>query len=349
MNMPNRKNNNRRRGNGAMRSNVASNPFLQCAFASVDFEVDKVRGVPDNFSGRSVVKRHRLTDPITNLPANDAYYVFMPVPGMAYYTATLSAGTPIPNTQVFNGIQYPDTPILFPPSSESSNVTAARCIGKYIEFVPTVNATTWTGSITVWKIPVTMSNSKRVVTDIASTMLLDGTVGISTVSGSNYVAGNNMGAYAVSTSISGDHPFTPILMDYSSIPLNGPVTGEFGRFTGTFTGLMDHYTIVVKITGNASYTLKVHECNEYMVPNTSILFDYASASADLDVRALLAYKTITQRLPVAVSYYENAKFWETVLRLFNQATAYGSLLPGALGMASQGANLMGVAAASLFV
>lgn len=338
------------KNNGRMSRSIANDPFLQCAFASCDFELDKVRGVPDNYSGRTVVKRHRFVGTIANTAGNDTHLVCLPSPGIAYYQSTTTSAATLPSNNVFSAVGYPDSQVLFPTGQEDVNVIKARHVGKFVELIPTVNATSWSGAVTCWKVPITMAYSGRGTGDLNPTYNLVGSSGISAPSGSNYVAGNNMGVYAVAGCLSGDHVFNPILRDVRAIPtLQSVTTGDWGIFVGGFNGLLDTETIVIKITGNAQYIIKVHDCIEYQVPNTSILFDYSSASADFNPAALIAYKEIRRNLPVAVSYFENATFWETVLKIFNRATAMGSFIPGPIGMMSQGANLMGVAAASLLV
>jgi hypothetical protein len=53
--------------------------FLKCAFAPPDFASSNVRGVPDEYQGRSLVKKHRLVASQTFSTANMDYYYLLQV------------------------------------------------------------------------------------------------------------------------------------------------------------------------------------------------------------------------------------------------------------------------------
>lgn len=69
--------------------------FLKCAFAPPDFSSTQVTGVPDEFRGMTLLKKHAFTTSLTVAPANDYYILLLPVPGVTMFMATVATGTPI--------------------------------------------------------------------------------------------------------------------------------------------------------------------------------------------------------------------------------------------------------------
>lgn len=45
--------------------------FLKCAFAPPDFSDTQVRGIPDNYRGKTLLKKHRLTASTTLFATSD--------------------------------------------------------------------------------------------------------------------------------------------------------------------------------------------------------------------------------------------------------------------------------------
>jgi len=73
-------------------STVDGLAFLKCAFAAPDFESDSAAGVPDEYSGRTLTKKHRYISTFTG-GTTDTFFLLLPTPGVAYWTAIAPAGT----------------------------------------------------------------------------------------------------------------------------------------------------------------------------------------------------------------------------------------------------------------
>jgi len=313
-----------------------SQSFLQCAFAPVDFANEMPGPVPDASGARVCVKRHKQIFTTASVGANDYYFVIAPIPGVAMYGAVLTTGTS-PRGQALTASYYPDTGTLFPSGGAAANITAFRYVSNYVELVPTINEMTWTGQVSVWKGLVTSDLSSAGPGYTTAEMSTNGTQSITPSGEQMYVAGNNKGAYAVATQV-GPWTYTNVITD-NTVPVY-PSNSDGMTFQQGFTGLGNLECIFIKITGNFSYTIKVGCCVEYVVPSTSILYDYTRLNDRSDPMALEAYKAIVRQLPVAVSYYENSDFWDRVRQILKAATAAGAFLPGGYGMISAGLNLL---------
>lgn len=82
--------------------------FLKCAFAPPDFTSTGVTGIPDNFRGLTLLKKHRYNTTFNCAASNDYYIILPPVPGVAYYSTYVGAGGAIPSTTVFTPTYYTD-------------------------------------------------------------------------------------------------------------------------------------------------------------------------------------------------------------------------------------------------
>lgn len=328
--MPRRNRNRKTARSATTGSQLAQSQFLKCAFAPVDFNNEIPGPIPDASGARVVTKRHKAIAPSSTIAGKDTYYIVAPTPGIAAYVAFVDAGT-IPNgTTVFNPIPYQDTDTLMPDSNCNLNFTSFRHVSNYVEFVPTINATSWSGSITCWKAPMSVYTASD-----PTLSELNGIAAVQQPNESMFVAGNNLGLYAFATQM-GPWTYTPMnstALTYTSVP---PTSPKVQRVLGW--GNLE--TIIIRITGNFSYSVKIGCCVEYTCGANSALYEYSRLNNDLDINALMMYKQIASRLPVAVNYFENAQFWDRVLQIIKQLSGALSVVPGPVGMTSQGVNLI---------
>jgi len=341
--MPKKSRGNKRKGNGSKRRglSIEGNHFLKCAFAPVDFNNEVPKPIPDGSGARVTVKRHKFVGTYDSDGSTDAYFMFVPVPGVAYYAIPVATGvSPVAST--LNAALYPDTNTLFPTGvggqiDSARNFSQFRYVSNYVEFVPTINATSWSGSITVWKSRVALSESRAITTgDLFFST--NGTEAIVPNGQQMYVAGNNTGAYTVATQV-GPWLYTNIV-DAAESGI-GPSSPDTGVSLGSrVCGIGNLETIFVKITGKCSYTLKVGCCVEYVVSTGSVLYDYSLYNYMTDASALMAYRTVANGLPVAVSYLDNPDFWDRVLKILQGTASALSYVPGGVGLIAQGVSML---------
>lgn len=324
------------------------NAFLKCAFAPPDFANNDVGGVPDDFQGKSLVKRHKLVVAETNAANTDYYYLLLPTPGYAYWVAAVPAGTPINATTTFKGVQYSDFSSMFGSSSSSTAdvVNRFRFVSNHIELIPTTNQMTWTGSIQTFKFPV-----KIIIRPDAGSSLNNRSVtGLQSCNSNiadQYSGPFNLGVYAAAYNTGADFDFSDVFENVTNVP-EAPATtlGDFGQLVvtgGGLTGMDDNFdSVLVKISGagnnaNNSYLLKTWSCVEYQVLANASLYEYQRTSP-CDKLAVEIYRKVINELPVAVSFIDNEGFWRRVLDIVRRITSIGSVLPGQYGMLSMGVN-----------
>lgn len=320
----------RRRGRKGASTSLNSSAYLRCAFAPVDFNAETPVPIPDGSGARVTVKRHKLLTNITNVPANDTYLMFAPIPGSAFYSLSVPTGSPPGALANYSTTSYPDTAALFG-ATPSINFSDFRYVSNYVELIPTINQFNWSGSVTVWKGYVGQT------TDSQGNLLTTGTQCINPSGQAMYVAGNDKGFYAVGTQV-GPMTYTPLL----NAPVN-PIGGSSANgitLVSGYNGIGNLETIFVKITGNAAYTIKVGCCVEYVVNTTSVFYDYSHPNVKVSPSELYAYKQIVANLPLAVPVSENEDFWDRIMRYLRMGTGALSNVPGGVGLISKGINML---------
>ena len=320
--------------------------FLKCAFAPPDFAASSVRGVPDQFEGKSLTKKHRLTSNFDNPAGRDSYILILPIPGIAYFTFNLAAGTPLSNVNAWGPVSYGDSATLFPSQATSTdNVTKFRYVSQHVELVPTVNAMQWSGSITAWKInPQVMERS-------AQAALTDG---LRTVTGLNQTLGAQTaeaysgpvinGIFAGTYSSSSVFEFSPIFDSQGSIPIN-MVASDFQQLIAPGTTGIPGFdngfeSLCIKITNTGAqntFVIRNYACVEYIASPTSGLYEYQMVSCN-DAVAIALYKQIIKELPVGVHYMDNENFWRRVLNIIRMVSGSLAILPGPYGAMAGGVN-----------
>lgn len=320
--------------------------FLKCAFAPPDFAASSPTGVPDDYRGPSLLKKHRLVGQLNCNVANTDYYLLLApaVGGVSYYSTTVAAGTPILNTTVFKPVYYSDQTSLFPSDAQMADiVTKYRFVSNHIELIPTMNQMSWSGSIQAWKFPLSMS----IRTGSAAVGNLYTVTGLQSCNATNsnqYTGPTNLGLYSAAYSAGSEFEFQPVIEGLVACPAV-ILSSDFGQLTNSFGGVDEQFeSVVIKISGmganiSNSFVIKTWACVEYMAnPGTSI-YEYQTLSP-CDAYALELYKSIILQLPVGVSFLENEGFWKRVLNIIRNVSGALSILPGEYGAISSGVNLV---------
>lgn len=328
--------------------------FLKCAFAPPDFSGSSLNGVPDEFRGLSLTRKHRSVAPMYFDGGGDVYILLCPVPGVAFFSAIVAPGTPVLASTVFTGVPYSDYASMFGTDSFSTadQVTNFRFISNHFEIVPTVNQMTWSGNIQIWKLP--LSVIMRESASSANLRSVTGLDGCNSAMANCYTGPFIMGAYTAAYGRNPVFNFEPIMesVDNARIP-NVIGTPDFGQLScqsiGGFTGFDNGFeSVLIKIsgvTGPQTALVKTWACIEYQPSPKSVLYSFTSLSPS-DKLAMELYREIILGLPIAVPFEQNENFWQRVLRIINQITNVGAMVPGPIGLASRGVNLLGQAASA---
>lgn len=338
--------------------------FLKCAFAPPDFANADLKGVTDQYSGPSLIKKARYNGTWTTGHDRVDYILLLPTPGVAFWHLTKTAASPtVLYTDHFTPVFYSDIVQMFGPkvANVTDNVNQFRYISNHIELIPTINATQWAGSIQAFKLPIS------VVTRVNNT-----TGGVMTATGINGVNGTNTnmytgpicnGFYGGTYSADSTFRFNPIFDNTWGIPdsiqaqdfcrldeLNMPNGNPMGviGFDNGFESML------VKITNPSdtlldSFIVKAYSCVEYKCSPGSTLVEYQSLSPPEDQVAIDLYKAIIKELPIGVHYLDNDTFWERVLNIITRVSGTLSVLPGPYGLAAGGVNSISRAMQQMFL
>lgn len=326
------------------------------AFAAPDFPVLTPSGIPDMYTGRTLVQMFRYVEGIT-IPSDDYFIIIPPVPGVSHF---VHEGVPDQNTS-WLGKNYSNYSSLFGElaADTADTVTAFRYMAQLAELVPTTNNMSWTGSISVYKVPVKATLSNYISTleipnadslDVAGlNWTITGLEGVTATNSDQYTAPSNLGCFSAAHQNNNDFPFTNTIEGYGVCPkplvklnqVDVPV-GQYGRLTPEkcFPGFGQLDTIVIRITGakNNTFVLKTWAAMELQINNQSALYQYTIQSPIHDPGALLAYNSMVRSSPNAVSYYENAGFWNFIKNAIKTVSGAMSALPGPVGAIANGVN-----------
>jgi len=333
--------------------------FLKCAFAPPDFQSVDIRGFPDNFEGNSYVKKHKMVAPKALNATLDWYIILLPVPGYAYFEATVATGTAPTSTTVWTGVPYSDTANVFNPggvagNSTTSNFTKFRYISNHIELVPTVNALNWGGSILAFKSAVNVTpRSGGVAGNIFSIFGLEA---CNSTTANMYVAPFNLGIFAGCYNSGSSADFSLITEGATSMPVAVITASDWGQITSPqgYTGFDNNFeALFIKVSGQSASALntcilKTWACVEYQVQANSPFIESITASPRDDA-ALALYRKIIKELPIGVSFLDNDGFWSRVLGIVKRMSAAGAFMPGPYGMVSGGINSVISGMESLFM
>lgn len=340
--------------------------FLKCAFAPPDFANSNVRGVPDEYQGKSLVKKHRLvTSQAFSEASTDYYFLVLPTPGYAYWTATVTAGTPITALNAFTGVPFADCATFFNSGGIAGNSTADivdkfRYVSNHFELVPTANQMTWSGNVQCWKFPAALFIRQNNLTGGAEAGNLWSVSGLQALNATNadqYTGPFNLGVYAGAYNTGAKFDFSQIIERVTAVPSTPYVDiGDFGQLkapTNGFTGFDNQFeSMVIKVTGmgtNVGNTaiIKSWACVEYQTLPGNGYYEFQTTSP-CDKVALDLYRKIINQLPPGVSFVDNESFWQRVLQIIRQVSGGMSVLPGPYGLAAGGVNRISDALEQMF-
>lgn len=347
----------------------AGRNFLKCAFASPDFAVDPGQGIPDGYEGKALMRKDVYTSTINFTANTDTYIVVMPTPGVAYWTASVAAGTPLLQSTIWSPVYNSSFTTLFGaitdqaavvptnPVERALNVSKFRYASSTFEITPTSNYMQYAGSITVWKIPVSMDIMVKTSSPPANPqtsepeLALTGLDGLTTPSPDNKPFKFIDGAYSMAVNTEPTWQFQGVKSGITRLPGIGETASTnvtFGQFQGDFVGVGDLQTLVFKIstpTGAVnSAIIKAWSCIEYQPTPSSAFYQFAGRSPAQDMMALKLYRDIALKIPVAVCVLENDGFWSDkvvpIIKSFlNAARVAGRVIPP-LGQAVSGVDLI---------
>ena len=307
--------------------------FLKCAFAAPDFSVDPGQGIPDNYEGKALMRKDVYTNTLSFTVDLDTFILVMPTPGVAYWTCTVAIGefptqetvwTPVYNasfTTLFGATSNQEVDAPVDPVERGMNVAKFRYASNVCEITPTSNFTQFAGSITVWKVPITMLDSVQTTGEGAAQVStvqksLVGVEGLKRVSPDNKPFKFLDGAFSMAVNSQPTWDFSPILSGVTRIPSIGQsslTNTTWGQFKGDFIGVGTLESLVFRVstpTGavNASI-IKVWSCVEYQPSPGSAFYEFAGTTPAVDPTALKLYRDIALKIPVAVTAAENEGFW----------------------------------------
>jgi hypothetical protein len=340
--------------------------FLKCAFAPPDFANSNVRGVPDEYQGKSLVKKHRAVTSFSFAnTSTDYYFLVLPTPGYAFWVTNTVAGAGISATSIFTGIPYADCATFFNSGGVAGASTAGivdkfRFVSNHFELVPTANQMTWNGNIQCWKFPAALFVRQNNLTSGAEAGNIWSISGLQAANATNadqYTGPFNLGVYAGTYNTGAKFDFSQIIEYVGSVPSTPFVgLGDFGQLnasTNGFTGFDNQFdSMVIKVSGmgtNVGNTaiIKSWACVEYQALPGSGYYEFQTTSP-CDLVALDLYRKIINQLPPGVSFVDNDGFWQRVLQIIRQVSGGMSVLPGPYGMAAGGVNTISSALEQMF-
>jgi hypothetical protein len=333
--------------------------FLKCATAAPDFDNAGSSGIPDEYAGRTLSRQHTLNASISCANGKDTYFIFAPVPGVAYWTISVNIGASL-STGVWTTVTYQDFASLFPTPPASTlnyavNVNNFRFASLIAELKSTMNQMTWAGTITAFRTRITQEVRLALTQGASGTTesqwILTGFNQLDTPPISDVYTGSvNDGAYTMAFNRDATFSWTPIQVSTAVVPATVS-TDVLGSVNTPFTGCGNFDSIVYKVTvpagsSDQSFLLRCWACVEYQTLITSALYQYTRLSAPYDPAAIAAYRKLLEALPIAVPSKQNANFWQTVLRIIRGVTNITNLIPGPIGAISSGVRAItdGIAA-----
>jgi len=215
----------------------------------------------------------------------------------------------------------------------------------------TSNATTWSGSLTTWKFPISIVADQDVGTAPNTTMTysVKGLHSVGAVGPNNFITPSNMGVYVVACHDQPSWSFAPIISGITAMPA-AIGTADYGQLAGRVMGMGDMTGVVVKVSApNTSFVVKSWACVEYQLNTANNLYDFTRTSPMYDELSLATYRRICLELPIAVNYFNNESFWERILNLIIKGSRIGSVLPGQYGAISSGVNMVAEGVKGLFL
>nr|QJI53535.1 MAG: hypothetical protein 2 [Picornavirales sp.] len=327
--------------------------FLKCAFAPPDFNTDPGQGIPDQYNGKVLPRKQVSTTAITFAPNRQTCLIFAPTPGVAYWRAD------VPINGSFAGVTF--TAVAAPGFNELFGTTAADRASTVVAFryasmaaglYPTSNLNQFSGSVQVFKAPLTMTESQYPLSVLTvpptpvqqQVFSIGGLEALDSMPADNYSASFIEGAYTQSTCNEPEFLFRNVQENLQLMPPSGVTLAQAGQFAvfdpiaanlAGFIGMGDMDSIIMLVstpTGAVNTALvKSWACIEYRPNTNSTLYQFAHDSPAHDPLALEAYRTIAREIPVAVACKDNATFWQRVRQVLSGALTAATYVPGPIG------------------
>jgi len=327
--------------------------FLKCAFASPDFSVDPGKGIPDQFHGRTLSIKDCFTTSLNFAAGQDTYVLIAPVPGYAYFIGTSATVGGAPPTN-WVGVPFPTYETNFGTNGADSNnkFSKFRYASLAAGLYPTSNFMQFSGSIQVWRVDLNLAENLDLAITVVDTSAtqqfvqkrIQGLQGVTTlVPRDNYSESFIKGAYTFGFDKTQDFEWQDFCSATQYIESIGASSNRLS-YDGTrrLTGLGNTNTLVYKVstpTGAVNTALfRVWNCIELQPDTNSGLFQFSGVSPEHDPIAMELYSNLKMRFPVAVPCVENAKFWESVLRMIRSVSQAGSYIPGPAGLIAGGVH-----------
>jgi len=311
---------------------------MKCVTSPNDFATDNFMGIPDDYDGRTITKRHTSVNTMpTPNSADDFYIVFAPTPGVAYWYGSRTTGST--GTLALTPVYYSDFTTLFPSGSEGSVVNAFRYASNVLEIVPTVNSMNWGGAIEVWKANL-IGNAGAYPTTTTVQFVINGMESINAVKPQSVLPFNH-GMYSVTACCNAENMFQNILGATPPASIASDVSSWGGA--NNFIGIGCQETVIVKMpyaTASNSALIRTWACIEYTLTPTSLLYDYSHLSPPCDPVALQLVRQFIQSQPVAVAYYDNDSFWRRFTTWIRDVSGKLKVIPGITGEVAGITNLV---------
>jgi len=341
------------------RMTASGETFLRAVFAAPDFQTQGgYDGIPDEATHSCVPYRHLYqskldTSELVDAGDNDHSLVIvqLPVPGVAYYTAVIDNTVGFAPETILHPVLFDDSNELFPGVGQNSDmIQGFRECGRAIELVCTSNSLNWSGNIKAFKANLKLTDCSAYTPVSGGKPCTKQLVGLETINATSqpsYIGSANMGVYMVSGRLNSSFTVCSTIDDVEG--LNGSNPTARGVIDGPFTGYGDlEANIIVlsdqihaDITGQGicnTFFVRAWAITEYLPSANSVIARTARTSPAYDPVAMRAYERILKDMPVAVSYFENAKFWDTVKKILGGVFSGLSKVPGPVGGIATGAN-----------
>jgi len=322
-----------------------SQAFMRAAFAPFDFPALALEGVPDNYTGPSIVKQHCLTNTVTMAKDEVLHIAVLPTPGTAYWHCT---GEDVTGTWLAQ--HYADFDNCFPLTRNTRDGTFStfRYLGAALEIRPTSAVVSNAGSITAARVPIVVTERQIRESDVnqgTTTMVLSlGTqmkyIDMSPASESGYTQGPsysahvNDGLFTVAVN-DGCWDFEKIWTGEPAIPPNqvegavfsgtppvltigtANIIAHNGRLSAPTDklmgfGHMNAIVVTIRASSALTFTFLNRAYVEYTVDPFSVMYNMARPSPPVDLVALALYSSTSAVLPPGLPYSQNADFWTRV-------------------------------------
>lgn len=284
--------------------------FIKTAFAPCDFAGLTPCGVPDGFSGNTVVCKYRKETQISTTAGKPLRILIAPSPGVAYYTYNAVTLT---SSSVFTSSGFDERDVHFPSDNESANFLAFRYVGMSAEIVNTTNEMTWKGSIAVWKGPCTIADHENTAGSVKTCSGLDG---FNSTASARTIMPFNKGMYSTTIHDDPSWEFTNVITGLNGAPEDGTAPYDpFGKIDGKIVGFGNQESIFFTLDSGdvaCTFVLRVWATIEYLVNPNSAFYPFSSLSTAEDKLALKMYREIARGLPIGVAQKDNAKFWDRI-------------------------------------